>query len=93
MNKPVKEPYFAARIFNLTLGVAIMLLIVMRFVARENAAIYEMLIFLLAAIENFIGATISFMQQKRFRGNVYAIICTLFFIVALLLAVRYFVFV
>ena len=52
MNKKVKEPYFAARIFNLTLGVAILALIVMRLVAGNNAAIYEMLIFLLAAIEN-----------------------------------------
>ena len=52
-----------------------------------------MLIFTLAAVENFIGATISFSEQKRVRGNVYAIVCALFLIIALILAVRYFVFV
>ena len=52
---------------------------------------FEMLIFFLAAIENFIGATVSFSERKKVRGNVYAIVSALFLIIALILAVRYFV--
>lgn len=93
MNKQVKEPFLLARAFNLFLGIVILALIVVRMVAQNNGQIYEMIIFALAAVENFIGATISFSQQKKVRGNIYAIICTIFLIVALFLAVRYFVFV
>lgn len=93
MNKQVKEPFLLVRAFNLLLGIIILALIVVRMVTQNNAQIYEMIIFALAAVENFIGATISFSQQKKVRGNVYAIICTIFLIVALFLAVRYFVFV
>lgn len=93
MSKQVKEPFLPARAFNLFLGIVILALIVVRMFAKDSAAVYEMLIFVLAAVENFVGATISFSQKKKVRGNLYAIICTIFLIAALFLAVRYFVFI
>ena len=91
MNKQVKEPFFGTRMVNFLLGITILALIVVVFIKQENTEVFEMIIFALAAIENFIGATISFSEQKKVRGNVYAVVCALFLIVALILAVRYFV--
>lgn len=93
MNKKVKEPFFITRAINLILGIIILVLMVLVMLNIEGRKIFEMLIFALAAVENFIGATISFSEHKRVRGNVYAIVCALFLIIALILAVRYFVFV
>lgn len=93
MNKQVKEPFLITRALNLILGIGILALFVARIVMDSGEEIFEMLIFALAAVENFIGATISFSQHKKVRGNIYAIICALFLIAALILAVRYFVFV
>ncbi len=93
MSKQVKEPFLITRMFNFILGVAILVLVVLRMFTQNYAEIYEMIIFALAAVENFIGATVSFSQKKKVRGNVYAIVCALFLIVALFLAVRYFVFI
>lgn len=93
MNQKVREPFLFIRTVNFILGIIILALIVVVIVKDSNTEIFQMLIFALAAIENFIGATVSFSEKKRVRGNVYAIVCAVFLIVALILAVRYFVFV
>lgn len=93
MNKGLREPFLFTRALNLILGILILALIVIVLVKDSGTEILEMLIFALAAVENFIGATISFSEQKKVRGNIYAIVCGIFLIVALILAVRYFVFV
>ena len=77
MNQKVKEPFLYTRIFNL--------------IKKEGTEIFEVLLFALAAVENFIGATVSFSEKKRVRGNIYAIVCGVFLVAALILAVRYFV--
>ena len=93
MNQKVREPFLRTRMLNFLLGIIILALIVVVIVKDSNTEIFQMLIFALAAIENFIGATVSFSEKKRVRGNVYAIVCAVFLIVALIIAVRYFVFV
>ncbi len=93
MNQKVREPFLFIRTVNFILGIIILALIVVVIVKDSNTEIFQMLIFALAAIENFIGATVSFSEKKRVRGNVYAIVCAVFLIVALILAMRYFVFV
>ena len=93
MNRKVREPFLLTRMLNFLLGIIILALIVVVVVKDSNTEIFQMLIFALAAIENFIGATVSFSEKKRVRGNVYAIVCAVFLIVALIIAVRYFVFV
>ena len=93
MNRKVREPFLLTRMLNFLIGIIILALIVVVVVKDSNTEVFQMLIFALAAVENFIGATISFSEKKRVRGNVYAIVCAVFLIVALILAVRYFVFV
>ena len=93
MSKKVKEPFLGTRTVNFIIGLVILALVVVVLVKREGTEIYETILFALAAIENFIGAIVSFSEQKKVRGNIYAIVCALFLIVALILAVRYFVFV
>ena len=93
MSQKVREPFIITRTVNFVLGLIILALMVVVLVKKTDTEIFEMLIFVLAAIENFIGATISFSEKKRVRGNVYAIVCAVFLIVALILAMRYFVFV
>ena len=93
MSQKVKEPFLKTRVLNLILGMVILALILVAIVKDSNTEIYEMLIFALAAIENFIGATVSFSERKKVRGNIYAIVCAVFLIIALILAMRYFVFV
>lgn len=93
MNKKVKEPFLITRIVNFLLGITILVLIILVILDVTGRDIFKMLIFALAAVENFIGATISFSEHKRVRGNIYAIVCAVFLIIALILAVRYFVFV
>ena len=93
MNQKVRDPFFITRTCNLFLGLIILALLVVVLVKDSGTEVFEMLIFTLAAIENFIGATISFSEKKKMRGNIYAIVCALFLIIALILAVRYFVFV
>lgn len=93
MNKKVKEPFFLSRVLNMILGIIILALIIVVIMKDTGTEIYEMLIFALAAAENFIAATICFLQQKMVRGNMFAVFCAVFLIVAIFLAVRYFVFV
>lgn len=90
MSKKVKEPFLTARILNFVLGIAILALAAWVVIKKGDTEIYETLIFALAAIENFIGATISFSEHKKVRGNIYAIICAVFLIIALIWAVRVF---
>lgn len=82
-----------ARAVNLILGILILGLMLVLLIKKNGTEVIEMLIFVLAAIENFIGATISFSEKKKVRGNVCAIVCSIFLIAALILAIRYFVFV
>lgn len=82
-----------ARAVNLILGILILGLMLVLLIKKNDTEVIEMLIFVLAAIENFIGATISFSEKKKVRGNVCAIVCSIFLIAALILAIRYFVFV
>ncbi len=89
MNKRVKEPFFAARILNFILGVTILTLVVVVMLKKGGTDIYEVAIFALAAIENFIGATISLSEHKKVRGNIYAVFCAVFLIAAVLLTVKY----
>ena len=93
MSQKVREPFIITRIVNLILGLIILALIVVVLVKKTDTEIFKMLIFVLAAVENFIGATISFSESKRVRGNVYAIVCAVFLIIALIIAMSYFVFV
>ena len=92
-HKRVREPFFFTRAFNLLLGIVILVLIVLVHIKKTGTEIFEMLIFTFAAIENFIGAVISFSEKKKMRGNVYAVVCAVFLIIALIIAMRYFVFV
>ncbi|MBO5159858.1 MAG: hypothetical protein U0M69_03660 [Lachnospiraceae bacterium] len=91
MNQKVKEPFLYTRIFNLILGITILGLLFAVLIKKEGTEIFEVLLFALAAVENFIGATVSFSEKKRVRGNIYAIVCGVFLVAALILAVRYFV--
>ena len=91
MNKQVKEPFFGTRMVNFLLGVTILSLIIVNMVQNDGTDLLETIIFALAAIENFIGAIISLSEHKKIRGNIYAIVCALFLIVAIIMAVRYFV--
>lgn len=91
MNQKVKEPFLYTRIFNLILGITILGLLFAVLIKKEGTEIFEVLLFALATVENFIGATVSFSEKKRVRGNIYAIVCGVFLVAALILAVRYFV--
>lgn len=93
MNKKVKEPFFAARLLSMIIGIIILGLLVAVLLMDGGTMIYEMIIFALAAVENFIAAIICMVQQKTVRGNMYAIICAVFLIVALVYAARCFIFV
>lgn len=90
MSKKVKEPFLLARVMNTILGVVILALIIVVLLKDGGTQGYELLIVALAAVENFIAATICFSQRKKVRGNLYAIICAVFLIVAVVFAVRYF---
>jgi heme/copper-type cytochrome/quinol oxidase subunit 4 len=93
MKRGLREPFFITRAINFVLGVIILALMLVVIIKKSGTEIFEIIIFALAAVENFIGATISFSEKKKVRGNVYAIVCAVFLIVALILAMSYFVFV
>lgn len=93
MKSKVREPFFIARGVNFLLGIVILVLVAAAIITNSNREIFEMLIFVLAAIMNFVGATISLSEGKKVRGNIYAIVCAVFLVMALILAIRYFVFV
>ena len=91
MDKRLREPFLITRAVNLILGIVILALMLVVLIKKSGTEVIKILIFVLAAIENFIGATISFSEKKKVRGNVYAIVCAVFLIVALILAMRYFI--
>ena len=63
MNSKTREPYLYTRILNLVLGVIILILMALVFFQDTGTEKFEMLIFFLAAIENFMGATVSFSER------------------------------
>ena len=93
MKRGLREPFFITRAINFILGVIILALMLVVLIKKNDTEILKIIIFALAAVENFIGATVSFSEKKKVRGNVYAIVCAVFLIVALILAMGYFVFV
>jgi uncharacterized membrane protein AbrB (regulator of aidB expression) len=93
MKHKVREPFFLLRAFNFLLGIVILAMILAVIFLEWNTQVFEMLIFVLAAVMNFIGATISFSESKKLRGNIYAMVCAVFLVIALILAMGYFVFI
>ena len=93
MKHKVREPFFWLRAFNFLLGIVILAMILAVIFLEWNTQVFEMLIFVLAAVMNFIGATISFSESKKLRGNIYAMVCAVFLVIALILAMGYFVFI
>lgn len=89
MNKKAKEPFLAGRTINMILGFLVLLLILVVIYRDSETKFLEILIFALAAIGNFIAATINFSEQKKLRGNVYAFICAVFFIAAAVMTVSF----
>ena len=89
MNKKVKEPFFFARTINMVLGFIILLLILLVIYKDSNTAFFQMMIFALAAVMNFIAATVNFSEQKKLRGNIYAIICAVFLIAAVVMSIGF----
>lgn len=89
MNKKVKEPFFVARTINMVLGFIILLLILLVIYKDSNTAFFQMMIFALAAVMNFIAATVNFSEQKKLRGNIYAIICAVFLIAAVVMSIGF----
>lgn len=90
MKRKDKEASFGLRILNFLLGLTILFLLFLRLFVNEERMLFEILIFVLAAIENFVGATLSFSVNNRIRGNIYAIVSVLFLIMALILGAGYF---
>lgn len=90
MNKKMKEPFHNVRIANFILGIVLLILVTVILFQEKNRGILEIILFGLAALENFTGATISFSTQRKVRGNLYAVIGAVFLIVAAILAVRHF---
>lgn len=90
MKQKDKEASFSLRILNFFLGLTILLLLFLRLFAEEERAVFEIVTFALAAIENFVGATLSISAHNWIRGNLYAMISVLFLIMALILGAGYF---
>ena len=56
MKRGLREPFFITRAINFILGVIILALMLVVLIKKSGTEIFEILIFALAAIENFIGA-------------------------------------
>lgn len=93
MNKKAKEPFFISHVISMVLGIIVLGMIIAMLIMDQGTEIYETLIFALAAGINFISAVKCFSQQRMVRGNMYAVICAVFLIVAVFFSVRYFIFV
>lgn len=91
MNKKGKEPLLFLRSMNFLLGVMILVLLLLAFLKVEGKEVFEIMVFALVAIENFVGATISFSEQKKVRGTIYSVVSAVFVITAAILAFRYFI--
>lgn len=90
MKRKDKEASYGLRILNFFLGLTILLLLFLRLFVNEERMVFEIVIFALAAIENFVGATLSLSAHNWIRGNIYAIVSVLFLIMASVLAAGYF---
>lgn len=90
MKRKDKEASYGLRILNFFLGLTILLLLFLRLFVNEERTVFEIVIFALAAIENFVGATLSLSAHNWIRGNIYAIVSVLFLIMASVLAAGYF---
>ena len=87
MSKKVKEPFLVARTMNMVLGFIILLLILFVIYKEGDTRLLQVIILGLAAIENFIAATIRFSEQKKLRGNILAVISAVFLIAAVIMTV------
>lgn len=90
--KKKNESFYYTRIANVVLGFVILGLILAVLYKESGTEIFEVLIFGLAAVMNFISATISFSEQKKLRGNICAVICAVFMVAAIFMAAYYFIF-
>ena len=90
MNKKGREPFFIGRMLNMVLGFVILLLILLVIYRDSETKLLEVIIFALAAIANFIAATINFSEKKKLRGNIYAFASTVFFIAAVVMIISLF---
>lgn len=89
MNRREKEPLFWIRVVQVLMELVILGLIIVWLIAKPPAGVIGSVIFLMAAVDNFLGATVYFSAQKRVRGNICAILSTIFLIVGIVLAVWY----
>lgn len=89
MNKKGKEPFLLSRALNMVLGFVVLLLILIVIYQDRDTKFLEILIFALAAVGNFIAATINFSEQKKLRGNIYAFTCAFFFIAAVVMTISF----
>ncbi len=89
MNKKVKEPFLTARVVNMVLGFIILLLILLLIYKDSHTEFFQMMIFVLASVMNFIAATVYFSEKKKLRGNIHAVICALFLIAAIVMIVGF----
>ena len=89
MNKKAKEPFLAARTINMLLGFIVLLLILLVIYKDSGTKIFEVLIFALAAVMNFIAATVNFLEKKKLRGNVHSMICAVFLIIAIVTGISF----
>lgn len=90
MNKKVREPFFWSYMTNMILSILIIGLTAAAFFTDMIPELCLVLIFAMAVAANFIAAMVSFVRMKRIRGNLYAVLCTLFLIMAVFLGIRYF---
>ena len=90
--KKKNESFYYTRIANVVLGFVILGLILAVLYKESGTEIFEVLIFGLAAVMNFISATISFSEQKKLRGNICAVICAVVMVAAIFMAAYYFIF-
>lgn len=84
--RKTREPFFVIRVMNAVLGLVILGMLFVVLFREEKSWLLESTIFAMAAIQNFIAATISIAEQKKIRGNVYAALCAIFFVAILLKA-------
>ena len=89
MNKKVKEPFLTARAVNMVLGFIILLLILLVIYKDSHTEFFQVMIFVLASVMNFIAATVYFSEKKKLRGNIHAVICALFLIAAIVMIVGF----
>lgn len=88
MNKKVREPYFRAYAVNMILSILIILLSVAAFFNLAGTQIWQIILFFMAGAANFIAAMVCFVRNKKIRGNLYSVLCTIFILMALFLLLR-----